>query len=177
MLFRSTASLGLHYHLSADPFNTLIGAMDSDWAGCPDTRRSTTGNVSMLNGAAIAWRSKRQSSVALSSAEAEYMAGSTQVQEVISLRKLLTNLGFPQHEPTIIYADNATCISWSEGSVAGSNRAKHVDLRIHFLHDAVKAGHLMLQKIDTKHNFSDVLTKPTIPVDSFAFLRRKLLGH
>jgi hypothetical protein len=51
------------------------------------------------------------------------------VQEVIFLRKFLTNLGFPQTAPTPVFADNETCIAWSEGSVGGSDRAKHVDLR------------------------------------------------
>ena len=130
----------------------------------------------MLFRSAVSWRSKRQSTVALSSAEAEYMAGSSQVQEVIALRKLLTNLGFPQREPTLVYADNATCISWSEGTIGGSARAKHVDLRVHFLHDAVQAGHLVLHKVDTKLNYSDILTKPTVSLDSFVLFRRQLMG-
>ena len=106
----------------------------------------------------------------------DLMAGISQVQDVIYQRKLLTSLGFPQHEPTVVYADNATCIAWSEGSIGGSARAKHVDLRAHFLHDAVNAGHLVLQKIDTKLNYADILTKPTVSLDSFINFRRQLLG-
>ena len=112
--------------------NILWGFVDSDWAGCQDSRRSTTGFTLMLNGAAVAWKSKRQSVVALSSAEAEFMAASALVQEVIFARRLLENLGFPQPGPTLIYEDNRTCIAWSEGSVGGSDRAKHIDLREHF---------------------------------------------
>ena len=114
------------------PVNTLWGFVDSDWAGCPDTRRSTSGFVFILNGAAISWKSKRQTSVALSTAEAEYVSASSMVQEVIYLRKLLANLGFPQTGPTVVFADNETCIAWSEGSIGGSERAKHLDLRFHF---------------------------------------------
>ena len=73
---------------------------------------------------------------ALSSAEAEFIAASSMVQEFIFLRKFLANLGFKQPGPTPIYADNETCIHWSEGSVGGSDRAKHIDLRKHFVHDA-----------------------------------------
>ena len=65
----------------------------------------------MLNGAAISWWSKRQPTVALSSAEAEFISASSMVQEVIFLRKFLTNLGFPQTAPTPIFADNETCIA------------------------------------------------------------------
>jgi hypothetical protein len=74
----------------------------------------------MLNGAAISWRSKRQPTIALSTAEAEFISASAMVQEVIYLRKFLGNLGFPQTAPTPVFADNETCIAWSEGSVGGS---------------------------------------------------------
>ncbi len=66
--------------------NTLWGYVDSDWAGCPDSRRSTSGFVFMLNGAAISWCSKRQPTIALSTAEAEFISASAMVQEVIYLR-------------------------------------------------------------------------------------------
>ena len=140
--------------------NVLWGFVDSDWAGCPDSRRSTTGYTLMLNGAAVAWKSKRQSVVALSSAEAEFMAASALVQEVIYTRCLLENLGFPQKEPTFIYEDNRTCIAWSEGSVGGSDRAKHIDLREHFVHDAVEAKILKLMPVNSVDNVADLLTKP-----------------
>ena len=151
---KQTISDGVTYSLNMDefPVNTLWGFVDSDWAGCPDTRRSTSGFVFILNGAAISWKSKRQTSVALSTAEAEYVSASSMVQEVIYLRKLLANLGFPQTGPTVVFADNETCIAWSEGSIGGSERAKHLDLRVHFLREAVEAGHIVLRKIDTELN-------------------------
>ena len=62
-------------------------------------------------------------------------------------RRLLEKLGFPQPEPTVIYEDNRTCIAWSEGSVGGSDRAKHIDLREHFVHDAVQAKVLKLDAV------------------------------
>jgi hypothetical protein len=94
--------------------NILWGFGDSDWAGCLDSRRSTTGFTLMLpvNGASVAWKSKRQSVVAPSLAEAEFMAGSALVQEVIYACCLLENLGFSQPAPTFIYEDNRTCIAW-----------------------------------------------------------------
>ncbi len=91
----------------------------------------------MLNGAAVSWRCKRQSVSALSSAEAEFIAASSMVQEVIFLRKFLDNLGFKQNT-TPIFADNETCIHWYEGSVGGSDRAKHIDLRKHAMMHASK---------------------------------------
>ena len=91
----------------------------------------------MLNGAAISWKSKRQSVVALSTAEAEFIAASTMVQEVIYARRLLDQLGFPQPEPASICEDKTTCVKRSEGSVGGSDGAKRIHLRGHFVHDAV----------------------------------------
>ena len=176
---KKTMHLGLVYRSSPStmPPNTLWGYVDSDWAGCPDSRRSTSGLVFMLNGAAISWRSKRQPTVALSSAEAEFISASAMVQEVIYLRKFLANLGYPQTAPTPVFADNETCISWSEGSVGGSERAKHIDLRIHFVHEARTAGHLELRKLDSKVNAADILTKASTPPDVFSDLRRRMMGH
>jgi hypothetical protein len=118
--------------------NILWGFVDSDWSGCPDSHRSTTGFTLMLNGAAVAWKSKRQSVVALSSAEAEFMAASALVQKVIYARRLMENLGFPQPAPTFIYEDNRTCIACSEGSVGGSDHAKHIDRRVCCVDDEVR---------------------------------------
>jgi hypothetical protein len=147
-----TKELGLVYSKQGnqgpvDMSNLLWGYVDSDWAGCPDSRRSTSGYVLMLNGAAVSWKSKRQSVVALSSAEAEFVAASAMVKEVIYIRKFLDNLGFSQTKPTVIYEDNRTCVAWSEGSVGGSDRAKHIDLREHFVHNAVAQGILNCSRL------------------------------
>ena len=99
------------------------------------------------------------------------------VQEVIYLSKFLANLGYPQTEPTPVFADNETCIAWSEGSVGGSERAKHIDLRVHFVHEARTAGHLELRKLDSKVNAADILTKASTPTDIFSDLRRRIMGH
>ena len=93
---------------------------------------------------AISWKSKRQPIVALSTAEAEFAAASSLVQEVIYVRKFLASLGFPQSLPTPVDEDNTTCIGWSEGTVGGTDQAKHIDLRRFFVHDAVSRGDLIL---------------------------------
>jgi hypothetical protein len=155
--------------------NQLWGYVDSDWAGCIDTRKSTTGYLLMFNGAAVSWKSKRQNVVALSSAEAEFMAASALVQEVIYIRKLLQRLGYTQSGPTPIFEDNRTCIAWTEGSVGGSDRAKHIDLRAQFVHDAVKDGVLTLCPVSSADNVADLLTKP-LPEAAFLVLRKRLMG-
>jgi len=177
---KGTRDLGLKYSkvstMSCESRpNILWGYVDSDWAGCPDSRRSTSGFVLMLNGAAISWKSKRQSVVALSTAEAEFVAASSLVQEVIYVRRLLTRLGFPQSDPTPIFEDNATCIKWAGGAVGGSDRAKHIDLREHFVHQAQDLRVLRLVPIAGVDNVADLLTKPLLKA-SFLPLRKRLMG-
>ena len=99
------------------------------------------------------------------------------IQEVIFLRKVLANLGFKQPGPTPIYADNETCIHWSEGSVGGSDRAKHIDLRKHFVHDARQQGVLQLLKTDSKLNSADILTKPFKDTLLFERHRKRIMGY
>ena len=172
---KGSREFGLQYSKSSDPINVLWGYVDSDWAGCLDTRKSTSGYVLMLNGCAISWNAKRESVVALSSAEAEFMAASSLVQEVIAIRKLLEKLGVPQTDPTVIGEDNRTCIAWSEGSVGGSDRAKHIDLRKHFVHEAVLANHIKLEAVKSSDNLADLFTKP-LPKSSFESLRNRIMG-
>jgi hypothetical protein len=113
-----------------------------------------------LNGAAVSWKSKRLSVVALSSAEADYVAASAMVQEVIYSSGFLDSLGFQQTCPTSVYEDNCTFVAWSEGNVSGSDHAKHIDLREHFVHNAVDQGVLKLRPIASSDNVADLLTKP-----------------
>jgi hypothetical protein len=153
--------------------NILWGFVYSDWAGCPDSHRSTTGFMLMLNGAAVAWKSKQQLVVAQSSAEAEFMAASALVQKVIYARRLLENLGFPKPEPTCIYADNRTFTAWSERSVGESDQ--HIDFLKHFVHDAVEAGVLKLLPVASIDNVADLLTKP-LPKAPLLTFRKRLLG-
>ena len=71
------------------------------------------------------------------------------VKGELFLCKFLDNLGFKQNRPAPIFADNETCIHWSEGSVGGSDRAKHIGLHKHFVHDARQQGIPQLKKIDS----------------------------
>ena len=129
----------------------------------------------MFNGAAIAWRSKQQSILTLSTAEAEFIAASSMIQEIIYIRRLLEKLGFSQNEPTPVYEDNLTCIKWANGAVGGTDRAKHIDLREHFIHDALQKKIIHLQPIEGSKNVADLLTKPLLKY-RFLILRKQLMG-
>ena len=82
----------------------------------------------------------------------------------------------PPGRITSLYEDSRTCVAWSEGSVGGSDRAKHIDLRGHFVHDAVERGSLKLKPIASSSNVADLLTKP-LGTAVFQGLRKALMGY
>jgi len=137
----------------------LIGYSDADWAGDVDTRRSTTGYAFVLQGGAISWCSKKQSTVALSTTEAEYLAIGAACQETIWLRSLLRELD-PSAiaEPTILYSDNQSAIKLSENN-AYRARSKHIDTRHHFVRQQVKEGTIKLVHLNSREMTADCLTK------------------
>ncbi len=99
------------------------------------------------------------------------------LQEVNFFCKFVTNLGVTQTAPTPVFDDNETCIAWSEGSSGGNDRDKHLDLRMHFVHEARAADHIQLHKMDSWHNVADILTKASTFSDVFADLRHRLMDH
>lgn len=105
---RFTTSLGL---VLGGKEVMLTGYSDSDYAGCPYTRRSTTGYCHFVAGGCVSWRARKQPTVATSSTEAEYRAAYEATQDLIWLRKLLTDCGYPQKNTTILNCDN-------QGSIA-----------------------------------------------------------
>jgi hypothetical protein len=154
---KSSDKIGPEYQ--SDGNSNLYGYVDSDWGGDKEFRKSTTGYVFILGGAAISWVSKRQHTVALSSTEAEYMAGSNAAQEAIFLRALLKDLKHEQMEPTKIYQDNQGAIKISN-DVINSQRTKHIDIRYHFLRERIIMKEIKLEYIPTEDMVADCLTKP-----------------
>ena len=154
---KATAYLGLSYKKCAN--GNLIGYSDADWAGDIDDRHSTSGNVFSFACGAVSWLSKKQATVALSTAEAEYVALSTATQEAIWLRRLLADVGEPPEGPTEIYEDNQGAISMAKNPV-GHARTKHIDIRYHFVREGVQDGAIALKYIATDEMIADILTKP-----------------
>ena len=158
---KGTIDKGIIYrgHKDPDHSTSLIGYSDSDWGSDIDTRRSTTGYIFTLNSGAISWGSKLQPTVALSSAEAEYMAVSSAVQEGVHLRQLLGDLGYRLDEPTTIYEDNMGCIALSNNPVF-HKRTKHIDIRYHFVRERVESGVIEIRYLPTNQQLADIFTKP-----------------
>lgn len=169
---RGTIDRKLQYNGAIDI--ELLGYADSDWAGEIDSRRSTTGYVFTLGGAAISWKSRCQPTVALSTAEAEYMAVSEAAAEAIWLRRLITSLGFKPEGPTTIKQDNQACIALAQDPVS-HKRSKHIDIRHHFIRERVADGTLRVEYCPTYLMLADLLTKALKAV-LFAKLRDPILG-
>jgi len=136
----------------------IIGYSDADWGGCQHDRRSYTGYVFLMCGAAISWRSLKQRTVALSSTEAEYMALSETTKEAIYLKTTLSELGFNELTDINIFCDNRGAISLAENPVMHT-RTKHIDIRHHFVRQAIKEKKLRLEHVPTADMTADIFTK------------------
>ena len=101
---KGTTNLGILY--SNTGMDKCIGYIDADWAGNQDDRKSTSGYIFLLCGGAISWKSQKQKCVALSTAEAEYIAMSTATQEAIWLRQLIAEISNSSKSPTLMFEDN-----------------------------------------------------------------------
>lgn len=131
---------------------------DSDWAGNLDDRKSTSGYVFTVGGGAISWKSKKQSCVALSTAEAEYIALSQAAQEAVWLRSLNVDLKLKMTAPIVIYEDNqsAICIAKNPQS---HGRSKHIDIKFHYIREQVQQKTIELKYCKTEDMVADLLTK------------------
>ena len=158
---KGTAEKGLLFSGSTTSVGVnVIGYSDADWAGCHDDRRSTTGYLFQLGGAAISWSSKKQKTTALSSTEAEYMALAATIKEAMWLRSLLREAGFPQKKPTVIYEDNQSCMLFSKNP-GKHDRTKHIDIRYHYVREqVVEFKNVTLIYKPTDEMVADMNTKP-----------------
>ena len=178
--------------LSESYDSNLVGYCDADHAGCVDTRRSTAGIVSFLNGGPISWSVKLLVPICLSTTEAELLAMGLLMREMRYLQMLLGELGFtqPRRRPghggaiaferseknsgSILYEDNngALCISQNNGEVG---RTKHMDLMYKFIQQYVELGYISVQRCDTHDMIADILTKP-VARPTFVKLSPLLMG-
>lgn len=158
---KGTSDHGITYRgvKPADAQPPLMAYCDSDWAQDIDTRRSVTGYVFLLCGAAISWQSKRQHTVTLSSVEAEYQATVQAAKEVVWWRRFLTALGHDMSDPTILRTDSQGSIQLIKNGASGHDRTKHVDTWHHYLTELAERRIIKMLHVGTADMAADILTK------------------
>ena len=152
----------------------LVGYTDSSFQSDRDDSRSVSGFVFTLNGGAICWKSSKQSTVADSVCEAEYIAASDAAKEAVWLRKFLGELGVaPSLDgPVPVYCDSTGAIAQAK-EPRSHHRTKHILRRYHLVREIVERGDIDLMKIDGKKNLADPFTK-AIGIKEFDFCKWKM---
>ena len=155
--FRHTLDIGLTF--SGSNGLVLEAFSDADW-GAGEDRKSVSGYIFLLAGAAICWQSRKQSTVALSSTEAEYIALVQAAKELLWILQLLDDLGITDViNRNIIYEDNQGAIALAKNPEYHA-RTKHIDIQYHFIREYVEKGTIVLEYCETAKMLADALTKP-----------------
>ena len=166
---KNTADYGMTYHKSK---GEIEGFSDASWGDDYDNRRSTSGYVFMNNGGSISWMSKQQSTVALSTAESEYIALFNATKEAVWLRHLHRDVTQTTSAPTIIQVDNQSAISIANFA-KNNKRTKHMDIKFHYTREAIADKSIATTYCPTANMLADIFTKP-LAKDRFIYLRAQL---
>ena len=157
---KGTADYALTYGFEEGvgmPAGKPIGYTDTDFAS-QEHRHSVSGYSFLMHGGAVSWSSKTQAVIALSSTEAEYIAGTHAAKEAKWLTMLLSEIGVEPPRPFPVLADNMSAIALSKDN-AFHSRTKHIDIPYHYIREAVEVGDLRLDYVKTDENLADVFTK------------------
>jgi len=136
---------------------TLVGYTDSDMGGDIDSRRSTSSYMIKFVGGAVAWQSRLQKCVALSTTEVEFIAIIEACKKLLWVKKFLQELSFVQ-DKYLLFCDSQSAIHLGKNSTFHS-RSKNIDVRYHWIRDALEARLLELAKVHTNDNCVDMMTK------------------
>jgi hypothetical protein len=187
LILKPTQSLTLDMYVDAD----FAGMWHKEYAELRDSVLSRTGFVILFCGCPIAWCSKLQSEIALSTTESEYIALSTATRHILPIRRILEdihNCSFitlnknqsrqvtspSSIPPSRVYEDNTACITLATTESTFKPRTKHISLKYHHFHDQIKNGQLQIIKVDTHNNIADIFTKP-LGKTKFEYLRKLLM--
>jgi hypothetical protein len=164
-----TPKFGLWYH-KGSTFD-LIGYSDADWVGCKIDRKSTSETYQFLGKSLVSWASKKQNSVALSTAKAEYIATGHCCVQLLWMRQTLRDYGYKLSKVSLV-CDNESAIHMVDNPVEHSC-TKHIDIQYHFLRDHQQKGDIEIAYVNTKNQLADIFTKP-LNEKTFSKLRNEL---
>jgi hypothetical protein len=165
----NTQNLGLWYPKGS--FFDLFGYSDSDYASCKVDRKSTSGTYQFLGRSLVFWSSKKQNCVALSTAEAKYIAASACCAQLLWMKETLRDFGC-EFKRIPLLCDNESAIKLANNPVQHS-RTKHIDIRHHFLRDHEAKEDIELCHVNTENQLANIFTKP-LDKTRFCFLRSEL---
>lgn len=165
---KGTMDLGLVFAKVGEP---MVGYTDADYAN-DDDRHSKSGVVFINAGSPISWSSKRQSVIALSTAESEYIALFEGVVEGVWLHQLLSDIGSKLSDAMTICVDNQSAIAIANNNKT-SKRTKHIDVKYHYIREAIDNEKVRTQFCPSAENIADIFTKP-LPREKFVTLRAML---
>ena len=168
---QGTTGFGIFYAKRGN--EELISFTESDYAGCLEDRKSTPGYTFILSSGVVAWSSRKQPIVTLSTTEAEFVAAAACSCQAVWMRRILRQLGYEGNGNTAIFCDNSSAIKLSKNPVM-HGRSKHLDVRFYFLRELSQEGVIQLKYCGTQDQVADMLTKP-LKLESFQKLR-DLLG-
>ena len=149
----------------------LLGYSDMDYAGCKLDRKSTSGTCQFLGDKLISWSSKKQNSVALSTAEVEYISIGNCCAQILWLKQQLDDYGI-NCKNVPIKCDNTSAINLTKNPVQHS-RTKHIEIRHHFIRDHVNIGNINIDFVPTERQLADIFTKP-LEKSRFEFIRNEI---
>ena len=154
----------LHLTYRSNGVNTMSSKLfdtysDADHAGCLDTRRSTSGFLIKMGTGAVCWSAKKQTVVADSSTEAEYVSASSAGREILWMRSLLVEIGIEIKGPTRLMVDNQSALKVLKNP-KHHGRMKHIDIKHHWIRDTIKRGDIEAHFLPTGEMIADIFTKP-----------------
>jgi hypothetical protein len=149
----------------------LIGYSDADYARCKIDRKMTSGTCQFLGRSLVSWASKKQNSVAPSTAEVEYIAAGHCCAQLLWMRQTLRDYGYKLSKVPLL-CDNESAICMADNPVEHSH-TKHIDIRYHFLRDHQQKGDIEIAYVSTHNQLADIFTKP-LDEKTFSKLRNEL---
>uniref|UniRef100_A0A5B6Z3F8 Reverse transcriptase Ty1/copia-type domain-containing protein n=1 Tax=Davidia involucrata TaxID=16924 RepID=A0A5B6Z3F8_DAVIN len=157
---KSSPGLGLFY--VSETQSGVSCYTDADYAGSKTDRRSTSGFCTFLGDHLLSWKSKKQAVVSRSSAETEYRAMAQGTCELLWLRSLFSELGFPVKNSSELFCDNKSAIILASDSVL-HERSKHIEVDVHFIREKVRSGVIVPAFVPSSEQTADVFTKSVGP--------------